>query len=152
MQVHLLVEQQGSQVDKVHFGLLLRLQPEGILVPPDDLVVLLFLLGRQLFENLQEGFVLEILLLYLLNLLLYLQGFALVWEALGVLLEELEFLCASLLQLFQHFLFHFDAGLWVDWLLNLLGLHCSLRPFVGLLLFVLPILEFFPFLLFFLIA
>lgn len=48
MQVHLLVKQQRPYADKIYFGLIFLLQPKRILIPPDNLVVLL-LLVRQFF-------------------------------------------------------------------------------------------------------
>lgn len=43
MQVHLLVKQQRTYVDKIYFRLIFLLQPKRILIPPDYLVVLLLL-------------------------------------------------------------------------------------------------------------
>jgi hypothetical protein len=98
MQVHLLVKQQRSYVDKIYFWLIFLLQPKRILIPPDYLVVLL-LLVRQFFQQLQKRFLLEVLFVDLLDLLLYLWRLAVVRKAFGVLLEELQLVSARFLQL-----------------------------------------------------
>ena len=144
VQVHLLVKQQWSQVYKVHFGLILGLELKWVLVPSDDLVVFLFLFGWEIFKDLQEWFLFEIFLLNFLYLFFYFDGFAVVRETLRILFEELQFICPSLLQLFQHLFFQLYTYLWVNLWLFLFNLYFPLYLCVLLLL----IAFFLPWLLF----
>lgn len=59
MQVHFFVEQQWPQINKVHSRLFVILQPERILIPSDNLIILLLFLTWDLFQYFQERFVIK---------------------------------------------------------------------------------------------